>query len=422
MNAISYTRVFCGALAFTVAAGCADQVVGPATAGLVETRQHNEDATLPMTLVWQQTSRDLSLKYAPAAPAFARTFGLLGVAQYAAVMARDGNDQSDNADGNDTDIEFSSGTRGRGRTESDRGAVAAASAAVLSYIYPLEATAMADKLRLQRLEEGGRPNQAFERGEAVGAAVAQRLIDRAKTDGFGAAWTGTVPTGGDRNWFSALGASPAFPTLGQMKPFVLKAGNQFRPGPPPSATSDVYLNDLAQVKAFSRLPSTDPVRAAQIVIAQKWAAVSNLGYWGQRTSGLVEAAGFGEREAAHVFALVGAAATDSHIGCWDAKYTYFLWRPTQADPTIARAIPLPNHPSYPSGHSCNSGAVAEVLTSIFPAEADALHAEVVEAGNSRVWGGIHYPFDCTTGQELGRTVAHYILDVDRERGILEFLR
>jgi hypothetical protein len=406
-------RAFSGALAIVFAASCADQVAGPAPEVVVASREHADDV-LPMTLTWQQTSRDLAQKYAPSAPTFARTFGLLGVAQYAAVMARH--------DGDDGEIEFSHGTPGQGRTASDRGAVAAASAAVLSYIYPAEATAMGEKLRVQREAEGGQPNQAFERGEALGMAAAQMLIDRARTDGFGAPWTGTIPTGGDRNWFSAPGVAPALPTLGKMKPFVLDSGSQFRPGPPPSATSPVYLNDLAQVKAYSAMPSSDPVRAAQIAIAQKWAAVSNLGYWGQRTAGLVQSAGFGEREAAHTFALAGAAGTDAHIGCWDAKYTYFLWRPVHADPTIVRAIPMPNHPSYPSGHSCNSAAIAEVLTAIFPAEAQALQAEVVEAGNSRVWGGIHYPFDCTTGQELGRNVARYILEVDSERGILQSLR
>lgn len=419
MNTYSHThrglRAFSCALTLAFAASCADRVAGPSTQVAGTAQGHADDAP-PMTLVWQQTSRELSQKYAPTAPTFARTAGLLGVTQYAAVMARG------DADGGDGDIEFSHGTPGQGRTASDRGAVAAASAAVLSYIYPNETTALAEKLRQQRLAEGGQPNQAFERGEALGLAAAQQMIDRARTDGFGAPWTGTIPTGGDRNWFSAPNVAPALPTLGQMKPFVLESGSQFRPGPPPSATSAEYLNDLAQVKAYSAMPSSDPVRAEQIRIAQKWAAVSNLMYWGQRTSGLVQSAGFGERKAAHVFALVGAAGTDAHIGCWDAKYTYFLWRPVHADRTIVRAIPMPNHPSYPSGHSCNSAAVAEVLTSFFPSEAEALQAEVIEAGNSRVWGGIHYQFDCRVGQELGRNVARYILAVDAERGILQALR
>ena len=410
-----WKRTICGALALLIVASCTDRVAGP-TAGTVAAK--TSDAALPpTTLAWQQVGRDLGQKYStpplPPVPPIvsARTFALLSVAQYAAVMAR--------GSGNDDDIQFSNGTPGRGRAAADRGAVAAASAAVLAVAYPAEATALQARLATQRAAEGGQPNGAFERGEALGLIAAKQILDRAATDGFGAPWTGTVPVT-DRLW---VGPQPwAFPSLGQMKPFLLESGSQFRPDPPPPATSTKYLEGLAYVAAVTKVPSSDPVRAAQIVIARKWAAVANLKYWGDRTSGLVSAAGFPEREAAHTFALVSAAGMDALIGCWDAKYTYFLWRPIQADPTIVRVIGQPNHPSYPSGHSCNSAASAEVLATIFPAEADALHAEVIEAGNSRVWGGIHYPFDCETGQQLGRNVAAWTLAVDASRGLLNALR
>jgi membrane-associated phospholipid phosphatase len=414
MKAIAHKKLWkqtvCRAVALLVVAGCADRVVGPPVDATIAAKT-SEAALSPMTLTWQLKSRDLGQKYAPAPIVSARSFALLSVAQYAAVMARGSGDD---------DIQFSSGTSGRGRSAADRGAVAAASAAVLTYAYPLEATALQTMLTNQRALEGGQPNGAFERGEALGLVAAKQILDRAATDGFGAPWTGTVPVT-DRLWVGPLPWS--FPSLGSMKPFLLESGSQFRPGPPPAATSATYLNDLAFVAAVTKVPSGDPVRAAQIVIARKWAAVANLRYWGDRTSGLVEAAGFQEREAAHTFALVSAAGMDALIGCWDAKFTYFLWRPIQADPTIVRVIvPQPNHPSYPSGHSCNSAASAEVLATIFPAEADALHAEVIEAGNSRVWGGIHFPFDCATGQELGREVAQWTLAVDASRGMLHALR
>jgi membrane-associated phospholipid phosphatase len=415
MKAIAHKKLWkqtvCRALALLVVAGCADRVVGPPVDATIAAKT-SEAALSPTTLDWQLESRTLGQKYAPPPIANARTFALLSVAQYAAVMAR--------GSGDDDNIQFSNGTSGVGRSAADRGAVAAASAAVLAYAYPAEATFLQTMLAHQRALEGGQPNGAFERGEALGLIAANQLIDRAKTDGFGAPWTGTVPVT-DRLW---VGPTPwSFPSLGKMKPFLLESGSQFRPGPPPSATSATYLNDLAYVAAVTKVPSSDPVRDAQIKIALKWAAVTNLKYWGERTSGLVQAAGFPEREAAHTFALVSAAGMDALIGCWDAKFTYFLWRPIQADPTIVRVIvPQPNHPSYPSGHSCNSAASAEVLATIFPDAADALHAEVIEAGNSRVWGGIHFPFDCATGQELGRSVAQWTLSVDASRGILNALR
>ena len=111
---------------------------------------------------------------------------------------------------------------------------------------------------------------------------------------------------------------------------------------------------------------------------------------------------------------------DAAIGCWDAKLTYWFIRPPQADPaiTLIPAIGLPNHPSYPSAHTCFSGAAAEMLGVFFPAKTDSLDAMVHEAGLARMYAGIHYRFDVDMGQQLGRQVARFVSEVDRSRGSL----
>ena len=70
---------------------------------------------------------------------------------------------------------------------------------------------------------------------------------------------------------------------------------------------------------------------------------------------------------------------DALIGCFDAKYTYWLIRPPQADPAITLPIGLPPHPSYPSAHSCVSGSSTEVLAAMFPSERSMLEAFVYSA-------------------------------------------
>lgn len=67
--------------------------------------------------------------------------------------------------------------------------------------------------------------------------------------------------------------------------------------------------------------------------------------------------------------------------------------------------------SYPSGHSCFTAAYATVIASVFPEQSPRLTAMIEEAGTSRVYGGLHYRFDCTVGQELGRKVAQEVLRV-----------
>lgn len=124
--------------------------------------------------------------------------------------------------------------------------------------------------------------------------------------------------------------------------------------------------------------------------------------------------GLSEREATHVYALVSATIYDAMIGCWDAKETYWFIRPWQADPgiNVLAAVGKPNHPSYPSGHSCVSASGAEVIGTFFPDQRAQLQAMVTEAGLSRMYGGIHYRFDIEAGQALGRNVARFAIGQD----------
>jgi membrane-associated phospholipid phosphatase len=110
-----------------------------------------------------------------------------------------------------------------------------------------------------------------------------------------------------------------------------------------------------------------------------------------------------------VFALMHAAMFDALIGCWEAKYHYWLLRPSQANPAIPLAIALPNFPAYPSGHSCASGAAGRVLTHFFPEHATELASQVSDAGLARIVAGIHYRFDVTTGAQLGKLVAEWAI-------------
>ena len=88
-----------------------------------------------------------------------------------------------------------------------------------------------------------------------------------------------------------------------------------------------------------------------------------------------------------------------------SKYVYWVPRPTQADPEIRLAIGLPNHPSYPSNHSCTASATARVLDARFPDQGGRYLALAQEVATSRLYAGIHYPMDIDAGLEIGRKVA-----------------
>jgi membrane-associated phospholipid phosphatase len=131
-----------------------------------------------------------------------------------------------------------------------------------------------------------------------------------------------------------------------------------------------------------------------------------------------------EVRAARILALAGIAAYDAGIACTDAKYHYWLVRPTQADSTIGLAdrLTLPNFPSYPSGHACLSGAIAETFGHFLPEVRAEVTRLAEEAAMSRLYAGVHYRFDNDVGLELGRQVARVVIAEDSAGRLMARLR
>src|SRR5206468_5206405 len=114
--------------------------------------------------------------------------------------------------------------------------------------------------------------------------------------------------------------------------------------------------------------------------------------------------------AARVYALIGAVQFDAFIASQDGKFTYWYIRPHQLDPAIVPLFPVPNFPSYPSNHSTFSTAKMEMLAYLFPARADFIRGVGKEAGDSRIWAGIHFPMDNVAGLQLGKSVAQVFIE------------
>ena len=51
-----------------------------------------------------------------------------------------------------------------------------------------------------------------------------------------------------------------------------------------------------------------------------------------------------------------------------------------------------------------------MLAYLFPQHADEIRAIGKEAGDSRIWAGIHFPADNVAGVELGKSVAQKFVD------------
>ena len=234
----------------------------------------------------------------------------------------------------------------------------------------------------------------------LGRAVGAKVLVFAAGDRAGLANPGTPPIG-DGYWRSSGAALVR--GLYRARPFYLASDSQVRPAPPPAFGSAAFQAALAEVRQIS-----DTRTAEQLAIATYW----NIQQSGRRNAPfnnkaveLIRKYHIQDAEAARIMFLMSSAVFDGSIGCFDAKYHYWFIRPPQADPVITTPVGLPNHPSYPSAHSCVSGSASGVLMAFFPDDAAQLDDMSTEASLSRLYAGIHYRFDMEAGVALGRAVA-----------------
>jgi len=312
--------------------------------------------------------------------AASRILTYLSIAQYRAVLAAE------------------AGKNGRTHP-SVSAAVGGASAAVLSSFFPLDVSTIESQLDGDLASPGwpGAKHEDAGAGEAIGRAVGSSVLAQAATDNYLVVPVGVPPVGPG---FWVWNGQPIVRSLHGVRPFFLTSPSQIRPAAPPAFGSPAFNAALAEVRAIS-----DTRTAEQLAIAQFWAAGFTVSANNRIANELIRQLHRTERQAAHLLAYANAATFDAQIACWEAKLIYWFIRPSQADNKITVPIPLPNHPSYPSGHSCVTGSFMTMLIEAFPSERDRLEAIILEAGQSRKYGGIHYQFDIEAGQEIGRRAA-----------------
>lgn len=288
---------------------------------------------------------------------------------------------------------------------SEHAVAAGAASTILAYLFPDNTALFAEKAEAaarSRLVAGVQYPSDVEAGLALGRAVAEQVIAHAKADGADAVWDGVMPTE-PGHW---TGQNPVAPMAGTWKPWVLSSGSELRPPAPPAADSEQLQAELTALETFT--PTFGTTAAAFF-----WQSPAGaLPYIYNNTARLLFENQLDQNppQAALVYAAVAAAQHDAFIACYDAKYTYWSVRPSQLDPTFKSLFPNPNFPSYPSAHGCGSGAVATVLSALFPADAAALMANAQEAGNSRLWAGIHFQSDVDAGLALGLKVGEMVIE------------
>jgi undecaprenyl-diphosphatase len=94
-----------------------------------------------------------------------------------------------------------------------------------------------------------------------------------------------------------------------------------------------------------------------------------------------------------------------------AKYLFERTRPFLWDTEIAPLIKTPSSSSFPSGHSATAAAGAMTLSVLYPPFAPVLVLAGLLVVLSRVYLGVHFPFDVLAGIVIGIATSAVVLAV-----------
>jgi hypothetical protein len=308
-------------------------------------------------------------------------------------------------------------------------AVAAAGRAALLHFAPAKAAEIEASYQaaLSTVAEGRPKTDGISVGEQAAAAViAARPFDDSVPSETYRPYTLPgiyVPT-----------ALPLVSSWNLRKPWLMANASQFRPGPPPKLTSELWARDYNEIKAVGRKEKSSRT-AEQTDIARFWEATGPSIY-----HGLLKSVGISPgrdvTQNARLYMIVTQAVDDAMIAVFDAKYHYNFWRPvtairngdidgndaTERDASWTPFLNTPMHPEYPCAHCIVSGTVGTILQAEFrngtipvlstnsPTAQNAkrswtnIEDFMQEVANGRIYDGVHYRTSAEVGTAMGRQI------------------
>ena len=304
-------------------------------------------------------------------------------------------------------------------------AIAAANHTVLLMMIPSQKEAIDRTYNavIAQLPEQGRENGIKLGTAAAQAVIAARKVDKESVEDYRPVTTPGkyVPT-----------VVPAAFTAGSRQCWVLDKVDQFRPGPPPELTSEVWSRDYNEIKSLgAKLKSSRTPE--QTEIAKFWETTNAIIYLPVAHAAATKDLAYNAR----FMAVLSMAADDAMSAVFDAKYTYYFWRPftairngdmdgndaTERDASWLPFIDTPMHPEYPCAHCILSGTIGGVikatagnnikLSTTSPSlpgktrswnTADEFMQDVMSA---RIYDGVHYRNSTEVGNAMGQKIGEF---------------
>ncbi len=303
-----------------------------------------------------------------------------------------------------------------------------------------------------KADDAGMPDDVLKASVAYADSVGKYILKWSKNDNYGktrSASKYTVTNEEDRwrptppMYAQALEAHWA-----EIRTLVLDSATQIQVPDPPvynmkDKNSPFYKNTLA-VKMIG-----DSLTAEQKQIADFWddnafklnvvghasygtKKFSPAGHWMNIIGIAAETNNVDFNTTVSHYAETSIAIFDAFISCWYTKYKTNYVRPETVinkyfDPNWRPYIQTPPFPEYTSGHAAISSAAAEVLSKFYgdnfsftdTSEVEfgiakrsfkSFRIAALEAGRSRVYGGIHFLNSCGQGTKQGKQIGELVVN------------
>ncbi|MCX2742173.1 vanadium-dependent haloperoxidase [Pontibacter anaerobius] len=289
---------------------------------------------------------------------------------------------------------------------------------------------------LASIEDSDLKTQGITIGKAAAAAVLAKRANDFELS-FVPYAGGTAPGEYQANFEPFINMAYA-PNMGELTPFGIRSGDQFRDEAPYPLNSSEYLADYNEVKSLGC--DDCPLRTEeQTEIGVFWIE-SNASSMNRMARALIEDRKLDGWEAARLLGLVEMAVVDAYIASFEGKAYYKFWRPVSAiragdvdgvDATVGdtnwkSSFPTPPTAEFPSTHAYAGGAAAAVFKSYFKTDHVNMYVTspyrrpgverhlssfsqmAYENAISRIYIGYHFRHAVVVGERQGKELGEYV--------------
>jgi len=203
------------------------------------------------------------------------------------------------------------------------------------------------------------------------------------------------------------GESPLGIDILDRQPMLIKKDYLSTIPPPPAEGSQEQKDALKELAYQTKIKSLE-----QGALINYWSGMhmtpGTSGVWQNRFYNVVVNYRLSDEEYAKDQMLLAQTIYDTYLEVWKIKYKYWTKRPSTYSKEITLEMIDPNYPSYVSEYSAVSQSAYLLLSTLFPDGKNIWSQDFENASRIGAWAGCSFPYDETSGEELGQNIFNEI--------------